>query len=335
MPEEKKEVVYIDVDKILIPEERVTSIVDEDKLKELEESIKERGILQPLHIIQVDNKYILVDGLHRLFVAKKLGMKKVPCLVKKGTMRDVLVENLIVNRQRGISDPIGEATVLKTLMDEYKMSLAQAARELKISESTARKYLQILKLPEEVKQLLRQKKLSLGCAYWISKLEDKNLQIEVANDAVAYGYTEEMCRARVLQLMRPDISPEDTGYTFTPQGAPQKVLPRCSLCGKEIEEGGTYLWFHDECAQVILSAIEEMKRAEEEKEEEKQPPQPVQPQPMQQQYFLPTPMAPSVTPIPQPQPQSTITAQPQQGDWVWLDECTLVNRKTKQIVRIC
>ena len=199
MAEEKREVVYLDIDKILVPEERVTSIVDEEKLRELEESIKERGILQPLHIIQVDNKHILVDGLHRLLVAKKLGMRQVPCLIKKGTMRDVLVENLIVNRQRGISDPIGEATVLQTLIKEYNMSLSQAAKELKISESTARKYLQILKLPEDVKQLIRGKRLSLGCAYWISKLEDEKMQREVANDAVAYGYTEEMCRARVLQ----------------------------------------------------------------------------------------------------------------------------------------
>lgn len=336
MPEESKKIVYIDIDKILVPEERVTSIVDDEKMRELEASIKERGILQPLHVLLVDNKYILVDGLHRLLVAKKLGMRQVPCLVRKGTMKDVLVENLIVNRQRGISDPVGEALVLNTLINEYNMSLSQAAKELKISESTARKYLTILKLPDDVKSLIRQRKLSLECAYWIAKLEDPNLQREVANDAVAYGYTGEMCRARVLQLMRPDIEPEETGYTFTPSGAPQKVLPKCALCGKEIETNPTYLWFHEECAQLVQAALEELKAREEAEKAEAQPPPPTPPAPQPQQYFMPQPGVPAGTP-PQyiPRQEEYIPGRQQGSEWVWLDECHLVNVRTKEIRRVC
>ena len=226
----ERKIQMIEIDKILIPEERVTSIVDEETMRELEESIKERGILQPLSLMDVDGKLILIDGLHRLLVAKKLGIKKVPCLVKKGTEKDLLIENLIVNRQRGRSDPIGEATVLSTLINEYNMSLSQACKALKISETTARRYLQILKLPDEVKQLVRMQKLGLGCAYWISKLPDREQQISVAHDAVAYGYTEQMCRARVLQLMRPDFTPEDTGYSFTPEGARRiRIIPKREL----------------------------------------------------------------------------------------------------------
>jgi len=83
MSEAKKEVVFLEVDKILVPEDRVTSVVDEEIEAELEQSIKQHGILQPLQIAEVNGQYVLIDGLHRLQIAKKLGMKTVPCIVQK------------------------------------------------------------------------------------------------------------------------------------------------------------------------------------------------------------------------------------------------------------
>lgn len=319
---ESEKVQMIDIDKILVPEERVTSIVPSDTMAELEQSIKERGIRQPLYIMRIKDKLILVDGLHRLLVAKKLGIKKVPCIIREGTEKDLLIENLILNRQRGISDPIGEAQVLQTLVSEHKMPLSQAAKACNISESTARKYLQILKLPQEILDMVRRKEIGLGCAYWISKLEDREQQYSVARDASVYEYTEEMCRARVLQLLRPSIEPEETGYTFTPQGAPQKVLPKCFLCGKEIEEDPVYVWLHRNCLQILQDAVnvgwEGGSGGTAESES-----QPVLPSTAVSQPIQPPP-------TPQTNPAST-----PQSEWVWLDECHLVNLRTREIRRVC
>ncbi|RLB08973.1 MAG: hypothetical protein DRG59_03625 [Deltaproteobacteria bacterium] len=319
---ESEKVQMVDIDKILVPEERVTSIVPSDTMQELEQSIKERGIRQPLYIMEINGKLILVDGLHRLVVAKKLGIKQVPAIIRKGTEKDLLIENLILNRQRGISDPIGEAQVLQTLVQEHKMPLSQAAKACNISESTARKYLQILKLPQEILDMVRRKEIGLGCAYWISKLEDREQQYSVARDASVYEYTEEMCRARVLQLLRPNVEPEQTGYTFTPQGAPQKVLPRCFLCGEEIEEDPVYVWLHKSCLSILQDAINVGWEGGIGGSQE------IQSQPISQS--TPTRQEITTPPTPQQIPQQTPTS-----EWVWLDECHLVNLRTREIRKVC
>jgi len=143
MSEAKKEVVFLEVDKILVPEDRVTSVVDEEIEAELEQSIKQHGILQPLQIAEVNGQYVLIDGLHRLQIAKKLGMKTVPCIVQKMTEDQLLITNLIVNRQRGKSNPAQEAMILKKLIDEYNYDLDKAAQMLGMSRSTADKYYRI------------------------------------------------------------------------------------------------------------------------------------------------------------------------------------------------
>ncbi|RLC82757.1 MAG: hypothetical protein DRI61_01300 [Chloroflexi bacterium] len=319
---ESEKIQMVSIEKILVPEERVTSIVDSSTMAELEESIKERGIRQPLYLMRIKDKLILVDGLHRLVVAKKLGIKQVPCIIREGTEKDLLIENLILNRQRGISDPIGEAQVLKTLVEEHKMPLSQAAKACNISESTARKYLQILKLPQEILDMVRRKEIGLGCAYWISKLEDREQQYSVARDASVYEYTEEMCRARVLQLLRPNVEPEQTGYTFTPQGAPQKVLPRCFLCGEEIQEDPVYIWLHRNCLDILQSAVQEGWQGGSGGSQE------IQSQPISQS--TPTRQEITTPPTPQTNPAST-----PQSEWVWLDECHLVNIRTREIRRVC
>jgi len=98
---ESQNVVQLEVDKILVPEDRVTSVLDDEILAELEESIRQHGILQPLQVALVNDKYVLIDGLHRMLIAKKLGMKTVPAIVKPMSEDELLITNLIVNRQRG------------------------------------------------------------------------------------------------------------------------------------------------------------------------------------------------------------------------------------------
>ena len=91
----QQEITYLKPDDILIPEERVTSQLDPEILDELRESIKEHGILEPLLVARVEGKYVLIDGLHRLVIAKELGMDKVPCVVREMREDELLITNLI------------------------------------------------------------------------------------------------------------------------------------------------------------------------------------------------------------------------------------------------
>jgi ParB family chromosome partitioning protein len=232
--QEQQQITYLSPDEILVPEERVTSVFDEEIERELEESIKQHGILQPLQIALVNNKYVLIDGLHRLRIAKKLGISKVPCIVKQMSEDQLLITNLIVNRQRGKSNPAQEAMVLKKLIDDYKYSINYAAEVLGMSRSTAEKYYQIAtRLSRTCMEFLSDGVLSVGCAYYISFIDDVEKQNNVCTWAIQYGYTVEQCKSAVQSIIQPEAP---TPYTVNIETGEIKPRPiPVYPCGKEVD----------------------------------------------------------------------------------------------------
>ena len=126
-------VVMVPLNKIQVPKERVTSVWEPEIEKEFEESVKTKGILEPLRLLDVDGELWLTDGLHRLLKAEQLHMANVPALIKKGTVDDLLIENLIVNRQRGKSNPAQEAEVLAYLVEQRNFPLELASKQMGLS----------------------------------------------------------------------------------------------------------------------------------------------------------------------------------------------------------
>jgi ParB family chromosome partitioning protein len=231
--EQKQEIVHLEIDKILIPEDRVTSVFDSETYEELKRSIKQHGILQPLQIALVNGKYVLVDGLHRLMIAEELGFKTVPCIVKPMTEDQLLVTNLIMNRQRGRSNPAEEAKILVKLVDEYKYDFDKACEVLGFSRSTGDKYYRIGKyLAPEVLEMLHDGLISVGCAYWLTFIDDRAKQVELAKQFAEWGYTVEQCKARVQYELNPA---KEVPFVFEPTGEvkpkPIPVYP----CGKEVD----------------------------------------------------------------------------------------------------
>jgi ParB/RepB/Spo0J family partition protein len=254
---EKKEIVYIEVDKILVPEERVTSIYDEELEAELEQSIKQHGILQPLQIALVNGQYVLIDGLHRLRIAKKLGMKTVPCIVKQMSEDQLLITNLIMNRQRGKSNPAQEALVIKKLVDEYGYDVDKAAQILGMSRATAEKYYRIAdKCSQRVLQALGQGLIPVGGAYWLSFLEDKSKQDEILDYGIKWGYTVEQYKSAVMSIITPKA---ETPYIMMETGEmkprPIKVYP----CGREVDPSQVVMIpFDRECWPIVEEALKKL-----------------------------------------------------------------------------
>jgi ParB family chromosome partitioning protein len=255
--EQKREITQLEVDKILIPEDRVTSVFDSETYEELKRSIKQHGILQPLQVALVDGKYVLVDGLHRLMIARELGYKTVPCIVKRMTEDQLLITNLIMNRQRGRSNPAEEAKILVKLVDEYKYDFDKACEVLGFSRSTGDKYYRIGKyLAPEVLEMLHDGLISAGCAYWLTFIDDRGKQVELAKQFSEWGYTVEQCKARVQYELNPA---KEVPYTFEPSGEvkpkPVPVYP----CGREVDPSRVVVVQVDaEVWPLIQSAFEQL-----------------------------------------------------------------------------
>ena len=146
----KQEIIDVAIDLIRVPEQRITSVTPEEIIIELKDSIAKHGILQPLQIIKIEEELILVDGLHRIIAAQQMGKSTVPCIIRDGDEETLLVQNLIVNRQRGASDPVGEGIVLRALVHEHGMSIKEACRTVGMHPTKGRKLYKIVNLSKPI-----------------------------------------------------------------------------------------------------------------------------------------------------------------------------------------
>ena len=173
MADESSPYKMLPVDSIKVPDLRVTSVLDADLLAELEESITRQGILQPLQVEQVGEELWLVDGLHRLLVAKRLGWEEIPCIISPGTQEGVLLKNLVVNRQRGKSNPAQEAKLIRYLREEGGLPLERIASITGLSVSWTRRLHAISFLPPGVLDLVGAGKLGASIALELLPLKEE------------------------------------------------------------------------------------------------------------------------------------------------------------------
>lgn len=241
----------VEVDKIQVPELRVTSSMDDHIMAELRESIQKDGILQPLQVARIDDQLIVVDGLHRLVVAKELGLEKVPCIIHEATERDLMVKNLVLNRQRGKSNPAHEAQVIRHLLDTEKLTLEEVSALCNLSQGWVSRLNKVSYLPPQILSLVEEGVLAVSSADHLTKLTDPQLQIQVARDAVSWKYTEQQVKDRVYDLLniRPEPGPGET--TFEDGGKPTIIPLTCYFCHTEVTRGDGYIWICDPCRDLV------------------------------------------------------------------------------------
>jgi ParB/RepB/Spo0J family partition protein len=237
---------------IQVPRERVTSVWDPALQEEFEESCKSKGILEPVRLLLIDGELWLRDGLHRIEIAEKLKFLEVPAIIKTGSTDDLLIENIISNRQRGKSNPAQEAEVLAYLIHKRNFPLETAANQLGISADWARKLLKIATLPDDVKDHIKHGRIPVTGAFYIADLQHPDQQSQVARDAASYIYNAYQIKARVWQLLNPDKPVEEGSFKFASNGTPQKVPLRCAFCGDELPETGkAYIWIDAKCEELL------------------------------------------------------------------------------------
>ena len=149
---------------------------DEEELRELSESIRSYGILNPLTVRLRCGKYELVAGERRLRAAKLAGLKEVPCLLVDVDMQDAGLLALVENLQRKDLDFLEEAEGLQRLIRMFGMSQEEAARRIGKSQSAVANKLRLLKLPGDVLDTLRKSGLSERHGRALLRLPDPDSQ---------------------------------------------------------------------------------------------------------------------------------------------------------------
>ena len=149
---------------------------DDDSISELAQSIKQEGVISPLIVIKMDDRYSIVAGERRFRASKIAGLSSVPCIVKDLSNEQIYKLSLIENIQREDLNPIDEAEAYQRLIEKFKYTQEQLAEGLGKSRSSIANSLRLNKLSEAVKQSIRDSKISLGHAKVLAGLKSKELQ---------------------------------------------------------------------------------------------------------------------------------------------------------------
>ncbi len=161
------------------------TVWDQKELEELAESIKSNGLLQPVIVRPAGHSFELIAGERRFRAAKLASMKTVPALVRPATDQQLIELALVENIHRADLNPIERAKCYQNYLNTFSLTQAEAAKRLGEDRSVIANYLRLLDLPEVIKQMVAQRKLTMGHARAILALPTDELRRKLANRAMA------------------------------------------------------------------------------------------------------------------------------------------------------
>lgn len=153
---------------------------DEDALEELSESIKQYGVLSPILVQDRKDHYEIVAGERRWRAARMAGLKEVPVIIRHYTEQQIVEIALIENIQREDLNPIEEAQAYKRLLNEFHLTQDKVAERVSKSRSAVTNSMRLLKLCDDVQQMIIDDMISTGHARAILAVEDPAVQYELA-----------------------------------------------------------------------------------------------------------------------------------------------------------
>ena len=179
------------------------TVFDTVRLQELAASIQANGIIQPLIVRKIGEKYHLIAGERRWRASRLAGLKEVPVVVADIDDNRVLEVALIENIQREDLNPIEMAVAFERLANDLGLSHEEIGKRTGKDRTTITNMLRLLRLPVEVQLLVAERRLSMGHARAIVGLPSDELQREVASQAAAQGLSVRQVEQMAQKLMKP------------------------------------------------------------------------------------------------------------------------------------
>lgn len=183
--------------------EQPRKVFDEEQLRELAESMKKYGVLQPLLVQKRQGYYEIVAGERRWRAAQMAGLREVPVLVRDYTRQKSMEVALIENLQRQDLNPVEEAMAYQQLMEEFRLTQEEIAEKVSKSRAAITNTIRLLKLDARVLDMLIEGKISSGHARALLALEKGDMQVEAAKKIEAEGLSVRDVEKMVKRLTKP------------------------------------------------------------------------------------------------------------------------------------
>ena len=183
-------------------------LFDESALRELADSIGQRGVLQPILVVPKDGHYEIAAGERRWRAAKMAGLTKIPVIVRELSEQELTEVALIENIQREDLNPIEEAQAYRQLMTDFSLKQEELAEKVSKSRSAVANSLRLLKLDERVQAMVMDGSLSEGHARALLGLSDKKKQLEAAKEITEKALSVRETERLVKRMNQPEKTEE-------------------------------------------------------------------------------------------------------------------------------
>ena len=180
----KEEIVELKLDELRVNPYQPRKKFDDEALNELALSIKEHGVFQPIIVKKSIKGYEIIAGERRCRASRIAGKETIPAIIRNFTDEQMMEIALLENLQRENLSAIEEAIAYKSMLEKLNLTQDELAKKVGKSRSHITNILGLLRLPNEVQQMVIKNEISMGHARAISKLESQNEMINLANQIV-------------------------------------------------------------------------------------------------------------------------------------------------------
>jgi ParB family chromosome partitioning protein len=219
---------------------------EEEKLEELAASIREHGVVEPILVRREGGKYRILAGERRWRAAQRAGLREVPAVLREASEREAFEIALIENLQREDLNAIEEAEAYEVLMTDHGLTQEAIAQRVGKERSTVANALRLLRLPAEVRDLVKDGQLDMGHARALLGLEGEETIRKTAQRVIREQLSVRATEALVRQLTRKGKPAAPAGETAATRdltqrlqrrlGARCRVVPKSAVAGRlEVE----------------------------------------------------------------------------------------------------
>ncbi|UFJ40440.1 nucleoid occlusion protein [Brevibacillus humidisoli] len=205
---ENEEIRQIPVDEIVPNPYQPRTIFDDEKLEELCQTIRTHGLIQPIVVRIRDNRFELIAGERRWRATKKLGMERIPAIIKEFNDTQTASIALIENLQREGLTAIEEALAYQKLIELHNLTQESLAQRLGKGQSTVANKLRLLNLPQPIQDALASRAITERHARALIPLKDGELQLRTLQDILERDWNVKQTEQRVKQLLESKDQPE-------------------------------------------------------------------------------------------------------------------------------
>lgn len=205
---DSEEIRQIPVDEIVPNPYQPRTVFDDDKIDELCQTIRTHGLIQPIVVRIRNDRFELIAGERRWRATKKLGMEKIPAIVKDFNDTQTASIALIENLQREGLTAIEEAVAYQKLIDLHDLTQESLAQRLGKGQSTIANKLRLLHLPQEIQEALLARQLTERHARALIPLKDRELQLKVLQEILEREWNVKQTETRVKQLLEASENPK-------------------------------------------------------------------------------------------------------------------------------